>query len=168
MRGYLLAIWVLFGIFGTATVASAAAVSPQAHAQAEAILAQYPDGGPGLRAAIAAAVEADPSFAAAVIDAAATANPLQQQAIGAGLADAVNFFAAIGNDWARAAQATILAALSNAAPVVAAAFTAAVGPTVAQSGLSPPSGLSMSTNRCVSRSRPPNNDHGEGRGHDCD
>src|ERR1700686_4496738 len=57
-----------------------ATVSPQVTA----LLAQYPNGGPGLVAAIALLLEADPLLADDVVFAARNGTPAQKRAIGAG------------------------------------------------------------------------------------
>jgi hypothetical protein len=85
-------------------------VSPQITA----LLAQFPAGGPGLRAAIAQAVEANPSLAADAVFAAQSGNASQKEAIGSGLADAASFFAKSGSASALQAQAQIQAALTYA------------------------------------------------------
>lgn len=155
MRKYLMAMLLVFGPLGTSAVATAQP-SPEAVAQVQAILAQFPNGGPGLRAAIARAVVAEPSLAEAVVAAAAGANPAQQQSIGAGLADAATFFSRIGSAWAQAALQVIQSAMASAPPGVLAAFTFVANSTGGQGGgFSIPSGLTITASRCVSPSGPP-------------
>jgi hypothetical protein len=79
-----------------------------------ALLAQFPAGGPGLRAGIARAVEADPSLAADAVFAAQSGNPSQKEAIGSGLADAANFFGKMGSAAGQQAQEQVQAALTYA------------------------------------------------------
>lgn len=154
MRKYLLAILFVFATLGTGPVATAQP-SPEAVAQVQAIIAQFPNGGPGLRAAIARAVAADPSLAEAVVAAAAAANPAQQRSIGAGLADAAAFFSRIGTSFARAAQQVIQTAIASAPPTVLAAFTFVANTAASQGGgFGVPSGLTITANRCISPSGP--------------
>jgi hypothetical protein len=79
-----------------------------------ALLAQFPAGGPGLRAGIALAIESDPSLAADAVFAAQSANQSQKEAVGAGLADAASFFSKMGSAAALQAQAQIQEALTYA------------------------------------------------------
>jgi hypothetical protein len=81
-----------------------------------------------LRAAIARLVEAEPASAKDVVKVARDARPEQQNAIGAGLADAANLYAKIGSDWARLAQAEIETAMRSAPADVVAGFTLASPP----------------------------------------
>jgi hypothetical protein len=97
-----------------------------------ALLAQFPGGGPGLRAAIASAVEADASLADAVVAAALKANSEQKRAIGAGLADAADYFKNIGLDWARYPEATIRKAMLGADEETRIGFELASAPTFGQ------------------------------------
>jgi hypothetical protein len=124
-----------------------------------AILAQYPAGGPGLRAAIARAVEMDPGLADAAVAAARRANPEQKQAIGAGLADAANYFGKIGLDWARGAEGRIRIAMRCADADTRVGFQIGEVPTLVQ-GIPGFNNAGASTNACVngrpiSRSGPP-------------
>jgi hypothetical protein len=132
-----------------------------------ALLAQFPDGGSGLSAAIEQLVETDPTQAAAAVAAAATANPAQQQAIGVGLAAAAvafaNAAAAGGSNAAAAADAQqlILAAMASAPTLTQAGFVAAGGfsqPTTTIGGGGGGAGFGMTTNsnvgRCVSPTGP--------------
>jgi hypothetical protein len=113
-----------------------------------AIVAQFPAGGPGLRAAIARAVEADPGLADAAVAAARRANPDQKQAIGAGLADAANYFAKIGLDWARGAEGRIRTAMICADPGTRVGFQLGDLPTLVQ-GIPGFNNAGATTNACV-------------------
>ena len=140
------------------TGAVAQTVTAQQQAQVAAILAQFPNGGTGLSDAIAAAVEADPSLAQAVVTAAANATPAQQQAIGFGLAAAAAFFAAQAGgtgpaaDAARTAEQLIIAAMAAAPPLTQVAFGEGGGFQSLALGLG--SGTTLTTNACVSPSNP--------------
>src|SRR5262245_11661246 len=79
-----------------------------------ALLAQFPAGGPGLRAGIALALEANPSLAADAVFAAQSGNAKQKEGIGSGLADAANFFAKTGSTSGLQAKDQIQAALTYA------------------------------------------------------
>ena len=113
-----------------------------------ALLARYPAGGPALRAAIAAAVEANPSLADVIVAAARKANPAQKQAIGAGLADAANYFAKIGVDWARGAEGRIRTAMVCADEGTRLGFQIGSTPTVAE-GIPGFNNAGANTNGCV-------------------
>ena len=113
-----------------------------------ALLARYPAGGPALRAAIAAAVEANPSLADVIVAAARKANPAQKQAIGAGLADAANYFAKIGVDWARGAEGRIRTAMMCADDGTRVGFQIGSTPTVAE-GIPGFNNAGANTNGCV-------------------
>src|SRR5436309_1714460 len=93
MRKLFLIGCVILLMVGAPLRASGQTISASAQAKIAAILAQFPNGGPGLSDAIATAVEEDPSLAAAAVAAALTATPAQQQAMGFGLAAAAAFFA---------------------------------------------------------------------------
>jgi hypothetical protein len=116
--------------------------------QIAALLARFPGGGPALRAAVAAAVEANPSLADAVVAAARKANPAQKQAIGAGLADAANYFAKIGLDWARAAEGRVRTSMVCADEGTRVGFELASVPTLAQ-GIPGFNNAGANTNGCV-------------------
>jgi hypothetical protein len=119
-----------------------------------AILAQFPNGGRELSDAIAKAVEADPSLAGAFVAAALTANPAQQKAIGGGLAEAVVYFANNGSDPAKAAQQEIQAAMASAPGATLFAFISGGGATTALAALLGTGGPVLTTNTCISPSRP--------------
>src|SRR5713226_9528832 len=103
MRKYLLAVCVVACILGVSPPAPAESFDAQdrsvgtARPKITALLTEFPAGGPWLRAAIARAVEADPSLTADAIFVAGIANTYQRQAIRLGLADAANSFANIGS-----------------------------------------------------------------------
>ena len=140
------------------TVAAPFAASAQTDAQAQAtiaaILAQFPNGGPGLADAIAQAVEADPSLAQAAVAAAQTANPAQQAAIGSGLAQAAIFFANAGTSEAAAAGQQIQTALASAPAGTLTAFNAGGGAAALAALVS--GSQTLTTNNCVSPNRPGN------------
>jgi hypothetical protein len=119
------------------------AVTAAERAQVAAILAQFPNGGSELADAIAKALEADPTLANAVVEAALTATPAQQQAIGGGLALAVAFFAKSDTEKARKAQHEIQAAMAGAPAGTLGAFV-----------LSLLFSTNITTSSCVSPSRP--------------
>jgi hypothetical protein len=102
-------------------------VSPQITS----LLSQYPGGGPDLRAAIARAVEANPTLADDTVF--APANPSQQGAKGAGLADAVKFFANCGLATCRTAESSIRIAISFGDAGTRSGFVVAANPALAQS-----------------------------------
>lgn len=141
MRGCLLVIFIVLAGLGIAPAASAqstgeesrAAITEEDRAAIEAILAQYPSGGPELRAAIARAVAMRPSLAPAVAVLAGAATLPQQQAMGAGLADAANFYAKLATDFAIAAVRQIEAAIALGPAAFVLAFNAIAGPAMASS-----------------------------------
>ena len=92
------------------------------------LVAQFPYGGAELAALIAKLVEVEPKFADQVVGVARTANPAQQDAIGAGLGDASRKFGALARlDWARDAAAHIRQAMAAADDRTRAAWIAATG-----------------------------------------
>ena len=132
---------------------SPAGPGPAREAQIAALLAEFPQGGSGLRAAIARAVEEDPSLAKAVVASTGKANPAQQLAIGEGLADADLFFARLNTPEAIQAQELIETAMASAPSGVLAGFAFAGGNAVPE----PIPGIGnagLTTNGCVSPSRP--------------
>jgi hypothetical protein len=120
------AVPVVAGSF-TGTGQFVGLVSPQITA----LLSQYPGGGPDLRAAIARAVEANPTLADDTVFAPASAT--QQDAKGAGLADAVKFFANCGLATCRTAESQIRTAISFGDSGTRAGFVVAANPALAQS-----------------------------------
>jgi len=106
----------------------AGAVSPQMAG----LLAQFPGGGPALRAAIAQLVEATPSLAAQAVLLARNGNSAQKEAIGGGLADAANFFAKCGSDFCRGAESGVRTAMNCADAGTRVGFILAEAPTLAQ------------------------------------
>jgi hypothetical protein len=154
MRKYLLAVCALaFALFVSAPAPAQA--PPAINPQVAAILAGFPTGGPGLRAAIAAAVEANPSLSCAVIAAAAGATDAQKQAIGAGLADVAAFFAKLGTNDGRLTEAVIQSCLQAADSVTRFWFQLASASTLPQilSG-SGPAGMTTNSCRRISPSGP--------------
>ena len=125
MLAVLAVAWLLGGAMLLPSPAAAQTTVP-INPQIAVLLAQYPQGGPALRAAIARAVEADVSLAAAAVAAAAHATPEQKAAIGAGLGDAAGYFMKIGADWARSSEATIRTAMASADPITLAAYLSVV------------------------------------------
>lgn len=87
-----------------------------------ALLAQYPEGGPGLRNAVARALRADPDLAQDVAAASHEANLRQRRAIGAGLADALDYFRRQNSATASEAQKKIERARSCCDPETIAAM----------------------------------------------
>lgn len=103
-------------------------------AQVTSLLAQFPGGGPGLRAAIAVLLETDPTLADDVVYASRTATLAQKQAIGMGVADAAAYFAkcsAAGTESCRAAEAALRLAMLYAEQNVLLAFLEITGSEVA-------------------------------------
>jgi hypothetical protein len=135
-------------------LASAQTASPQD--QIAAIIAQFPDGGQPLADAIAAAVEANPSLASAVTQAAiAATSPAVQTALGGGLAEAAVFFANSSSPDAKAAQEQIQAAIAAAPAATLSAFNAGGGAAALLASLGS-GGTTLTTSNCVSPSRPGN------------
>jgi hypothetical protein len=154
MRRLVLAgLFVLFAL-GAPPVAEAQSPTPAQIATIRAIMSQYPDGGPQLQQAIAAALEADPTLAAAV-QVAQTANVAQQQGIGLGLAEAAAVLGSNGTAAGLAAAQQITQIAETGPAALSAVFTTAtatmgsVGP-----GITGTSGLT--TSNCISPSAPGN------------
>jgi hypothetical protein len=124
--------------------------------QVAALLAQYPLGGPGLRAAVARLVEATPSLAGAIVTAAAHATPEQKAAIGAGLGDASAYYAKIGTDVAAYAANQITQAMTGADPITLAGYVSVIQPTQAQVIPGSNNNVGNTTSRCISPSTPAN------------
>src|SRR3981081_1568143 len=113
MRKYLLAACAIACLVGVPAPVSAGsfnggapvvrAVSPAVIA----IMAQFPNGGPGLRAAIARMLEVNPALADDVVQAASKGNPAQKVAMGEGMADAALYFAKCGTDFCRGSEGII-------------------------------------------------------------
>ncbi len=94
------------------------------------LLAQFPDGGPALRAAIALLLQSDPRLADDVVFAATRATPAQRQAIGLGIADAARFFsvcAGVPTETCRAAEASLRQAILFADDLTRIAFLEGIG-----------------------------------------
>jgi hypothetical protein len=158
MQRYILIACAAAGIFGVSIAASAQTLDTSEQAvvlakpEIAAMLATFPAGGPGLRAAIARAVEDDVALINGVIIAAREANSHQLQAIRLGLVDAANFFATVGSDSALDAERRIRAALGSLNAAIESAAGTSLGPEVMQGvpGFSPAGGA---TAACISRSR---------------
>jgi hypothetical protein len=101
-------------------------------------------------------VEADPSLASVVVAAALTANPAQQTAIGTGLANAAVFFANSSSPNAKAAQQQLQAAIASAPTSTVTAFNIGGGAIALLSLLGTSTSTQLTTNNCVSPSRPGN------------
>ena len=95
------AIWTAIGSLGVVLLLAGCGTqqetarpvsSPLQIAAARNVVSGFPSGGPGLRARVARAVEQDPAASQEFVAAASNANPEQIQAIGGGLADAIQFF----------------------------------------------------------------------------
>jgi hypothetical protein len=146
-------------IFGVSTAALAQSRDDSrqavvlANPEITAMLASFPAGGPGLRAAIARAVEDDARLINDVIIAANAANSHQWQAIRLGLVDAANFFATIGSNSAREAERRIQAALGSLNADIGSVAGTSLGPEVMQ-GVPGFSNSVGATSGCISRSRP--------------
>lgn len=165
MRKYLIAAWALACILGAPCSAPAGVFNEQGQfvgtvsPQITALLAQFPNGGPGLRAAIAQAVEINPSLAADAVFAAQSANPSQKEAVGSGLADAATFF---GRTGATSSQQQVQAALTFADAGIQAGVSVSNSQTQASSyqGIPGFNNSGVTTGGCsgptVSPSRPSN------------
>lgn len=175
MRKFWLAAWVLLIVVGLPQLASAEAGTGSA--QVAALLAEFPKGGPGLRAAVARAIEADPSLAADFVAVGGSVPPAAAEAIGTGLADAAQFFAKLGTGWARFALGTIEDAVASGSSYLSAGFTLAGGSAVmggpfSTGGIPGLASAAVGTSRCISPSREhgrcgePGEGEGEGEGGD--
>jgi hypothetical protein len=115
MRKYLLAA-CLACLIGAPTLAPAGSFNDQGQfggtvsPAVTALLTQIP-AGPALRAAIARLLETDPGLADDVVFAARQANRAQKEAMGAGVADAANYFAKCGSDACRDTEGRIRTAM---------------------------------------------------------
>jgi hypothetical protein len=104
-----------------------------------ATISQFPAGGPGLRAAIALLLETNPTLADDVILAARGLTTAQRAAIGAGIADAVRYFAICSaTDSCHTAEALLRQALLFADSVTLASFEQTAGSDVAGNFALPP------------------------------
>jgi hypothetical protein len=155
MRCALLATYVASCLLGAPTlgwVLSATAQSAggqflgTASPQIKALLAQFPGGGPGLRAAVAQLVEANALLADELVYVALKAKPAQKEAIGMGLADAANYFAKCGQR-CRGAESHIRAAMVYADPGTRVGFVLGSAPTLVQ-GIPGFNNAGASTNGC--------------------
>ncbi|HEX3884317.1 MAG TPA: hypothetical protein VHW66_16795 [Stellaceae bacterium] len=144
-------LFVVLCLVGVPALASAQD-SGTAQSQIAAIIAQYPDGGQALSDAVAAAVEANPSLAAAVTQLALTATATVQTALGGGLAEAAVFFASSSSPNAQAAQQQIQAAIASAPASIVTAFNSGGGAAALLSTIGT-SSTQLTTSNCVSPSR---------------
>jgi hypothetical protein len=154
MRKYLLAACAVACLAGVPAPAPAGSFDAQGqfvgaiNPAVLAILAQYPAGGPGLRAAIARLLEANPGLADDVVFAARKANPAQKLAIGAGLADATLYFFKCGSDGCKASESMIRWAVRFADDGTRVGFLQGEVPTLAQ-GIPGFNNAGATTNGCV-------------------
>jgi hypothetical protein len=166
MRKYVIACALVCILFGVPSTAPAGFFNPQGQfvgavsPRITALLAQFPNGGPGLRAAIARAVEEDPSLADDVVFAARTANASQKLAMGQGLGDVASFFRKIASDFARLAEARIERAMTFADGGTRVGFVSSTTPTaIGQGGIPGFYNTGVTTGGCsgptISPSRPP-------------
>jgi hypothetical protein len=153
MRKWLLAACALACVMGAEAPAVAQLINDTPYAgtvspQVSALLAQFPSGGPALRAAIAQLVETTPSLADEVVLLARNANPAQKEAIGAGLADAANYYAKCGSDFCRGAESRIRIAMNFADAGTRVGFILGEAPTLAQ-GIPGFNNAGATTNGCL-------------------
>lgn len=144
---------VLFAL-GTPPVADAQHAGPPGLAQIQAIVASYPNGGSDLQQAIAAAVEANPSWAAAVALVAQSATVTQQQAMGLGLSEAASTLQQTGTADGIAAAQLIQQAVASGPPALQAAFSIAGGTTGPPIAGGSTGTSNLVTSNCVSPSAP--------------
>lgn len=148
MTKYLALSCVFLCALGSAALA--AAPTPDGAGSLAASIANSAESGPQLRAAVTRAVEQNPALAKTATEDAANAGSTQQQAVGAGLADADQHFAGLGTGAGADAQHQIESALPAAAPGVVAGYALAggngVGATVPGAG-----NTSEERKNCVSR-----------------
>jgi hypothetical protein len=152
MRRFISAVFVVLCMLGAPTLARAQPATPAQIAQVKTIVAAFPDGGPGLQAAIAAAVEADPTLAGAVVAVAATATPAQQQEIGLGLAEAAAFFQNTGTPTGIATANQIKQIAQTGPPALVFAFNLALASLAAPIAGGSTGSANLTTNKCVSPS----------------
>jgi hypothetical protein len=119
-----------------------------ARPQLAALVGGFGGGGPALRAAVARAVEADPSLADELVFLARKASPAQKQAIGMGLADAADYFAKCGLDACRASEARIRTAMNCADDGTRTGFIQGSAPTMVQ-GIPGFNNAGAQTNGCT-------------------
>jgi len=116
MGKLLLIVCVAMGLLAP-TAAGAGEFNPQGQFigrvddQVTMLLAQFPDGGPGLRAAIALLLESDPDLADDVVFASNSGTEGQKQAIGLAIADAARYFATCVTALCQIAEARLRQAL---------------------------------------------------------
>ena len=125
MTRYVSILFVFLYALGAPALASGAPAS--GGASAAALFSGSGASGSGLRAAVARAVEKDPSLAIAMSAAARTLTDARQQAVGAGLADADQYFAKRGTTEAAAAAGLIETAVPAAPPAILIGYALAGG-----------------------------------------
>jgi len=116
--------------------------------QIAALFSQNPSGGAGLRTGVAQAVQTNPSLADDTVYAALGASPSQKEAAGAGLGDAVGFFAQCGT--CGQGEAQVRTAISFGDPGTRVGFVQTTMPLVAHGPPDPP----PYCKHIVSRARP--------------
>ena len=155
MRKYLLAACAIACLLGAASTAPAGSFNPQGQfvgaisPAVTTLLARFPNGGPGLRAAIARLLEANPTLADDVVAAARGANPAQKQAMGEGIADATLYFAKCGSDFCKGNEAGIRSATNFADEGTRIGIVIGDAPTIAQ-GIPGFNNAGALSNGCVS------------------
>jgi hypothetical protein len=160
MRKFLVAACLFLGAAAVMPAPTAfAAVDAAGLAQIQGMLAQYPNGGDALAAAIAAAIEANANLADDVVAASQNATPDQQTAMGTGLANAANYFANLNTPAGNVAHDEIVAAAANGSALLIASLDAAIAPTAGGGPGGTFVGLTQNLNTqtqhsCVSPSRP--------------
>jgi len=168
MRRLLLAASAVAGVLAVSLPASAqtpAGENPSARIirpEIAALLAQFPAGGPWLRAAITRAVVADPALTPDVIFAIGICTACQGQSIRQGLADAAEALARSGSEAARAAANAIRIALESTNFVALGGACLPPGLGIGRSASDPTgaaavpvtNGANPATPTCVSPSRP--------------
>jgi hypothetical protein len=161
MRNFLPAAWASTCILATLSPAPAGSFDAQGQfvgvvrPQIAALLQEFPDGGAGLRVAIARTVAADPPLAddaVQVARSASAANGCQKESVRAGVADAANLLAKSRSASSRNAEQRIRAALRFDSPDIRIKVCVLQAPDLTPGipGLdSPPA-----AGQCVSSSRP--------------
>ena len=159
MRKYLLAACAIACLAGVPATAPAGAFNPQGqfvgviNPAVRALIAQFPTGGPGLRAAIARLLEANPFLADDVVAAARRANPEQKLAIGEGMADATLYFAKCASDFCKGNEARIRFAADFADEGTRIGMVIGDAPTLVQ-GIPGFNNAGASSNGCVTTGGP--------------
>jgi hypothetical protein len=162
MRKYLLAACAIACLVGVPAPVSAGsfngagqfvgAVNPAVIA----IMAAFPNGGPGLRAAIARMLEVNPALADDVVQAASKGSPAQKEAMGEGMADATLYFAKCGTDACRGFEGMIRWAMRFADEGTRIGIILGEAPTFAQ-GIPGFNNAGATTSGCVTSGNNNNN-----------